>query len=135
MVAQSYSLLSSFQSAAASIMMYKCVHHVILPLEDLMLFAENMVCVVSQREGRQVCFLCKCSFLEIYKEVITDLLNPAATRLHIREDLQQGVHVEGLSQETVTSGKQSKGTWARYCADDQHSAMHAAVLVITAGGV
>ena len=66
------------------------------------------VCVVSQREGREVCFLCKCSFLEIYKEVITDLLNPAATRLHIRENLQQGVHVEGLSQETVTSGKQAK---------------------------
>ena len=104
-----------------------------------MLLAENMVyvCVVSQREGREVCFLCKCSFLEIYKEVITDLLNPAATRLHIRENLQQGVHVEGLSQETVTSGKQPTGTWAggRYCFDHQHSAMHAAVLVITAGGV
>ena len=65
------------------------------------------VCVVKQKEGREICFLCKCSFLEIYKEVITDLLNPAATRLHIREDLQQGVHVEGLSQETVTSGKQT----------------------------
>ncbi|DBB10050.1 TPA: hypothetical protein ACH3X3_001638 [Trebouxia sp. C0006] len=59
----------------------------------------------KQREGREVCFLCKCSFLEIYKEVITDLLNPAATRLHIRENLQQGVHVEGLSQETVTSAQ------------------------------
>ncbi len=94
-----------------------------------------MVCVVSQREGREVCFLCKCSFLEIYKEVITDLLNPVATRLHIREDLQQGVHVEGLSQETVTSGKQTQGTWAHHCCDDQHFAMHAAVLVITAGGV
>lgn len=73
------------------------------------MFAENTARVMKQKEGREVCFLCKCSFLEIYKEVITDLLNPTATRLHIREDLQQGVHVEGLLEQTVTSSKQAKG--------------------------
>lgn len=61
-------------------------------------------CEWLQREGREVCFLCKCSFLEIYKEVITDLLNPAATRLQIREDFKRGIHVEGLVEEVVTSG-------------------------------
>ncbi|DBA86183.1 TPA: hypothetical protein ACH3X1_005692 [Trebouxia sp. C0004] len=59
----------------------------------------------EEREGREVCFLCKCSFLEIYNEVITDLFNPAVTRLHIREGLQQGVHVEGLLEQTVTSAQ------------------------------
>ena len=58
-----------------------------------------------QREGREVCFLCKCSFLEVYKEVITDLLNPAATRLQIREDLKRGVYVEGLMEEEVHNGE------------------------------
>ncbi|KAL0036686.1 hypothetical protein WJX79_005705 [Trebouxia sp. C0005] len=71
------------------------------------IFAYLFACMETvqskQKEGREVCFLCKCSFLEIYKEVITDLLNPTATRLHIREDLQQGVHVEGLLEQTVTS--------------------------------
>jgi len=115
MVAQSYSLPSSSQSAAANVVMCKCVHHIVVSLDCLLwriccyLLKTWFVCVVKQREGREVCFLCKCSFLEIYKEVITDLLNPAATRLHIREDLQQGVHVEGLLEETVTSGKQAKG--------------------------
>lgn len=50
-------------------------------------------------------FICRCSFLEIYKEVITDLLNPTATRLLIREDLKQGVHVEGLQEDIASSGQ------------------------------
>lgn len=63
------------------------------------------ICVLSvQKHGRERQFLCKCSFLEIYKEVITDLLNPAATRLHIREDAKTGMYVEGLSETVVVSG-------------------------------
>ncbi|KAL0021379.1 hypothetical protein WJX77_010218 [Trebouxia sp. C0004] len=73
------------------------------------IFAYLFACIEDvqskQREGREVCFLCKCSFLEIYNEVITDLFNPAVTRLHIREGLQQGVHVEGLLEQTVTSAQ------------------------------
>jgi hypothetical protein len=45
--------------------------------------------------------------LEIYQEVITDLLVPEAQRqirLALREDLGRGVYVEGLSEETVASG-------------------------------
>lgn len=60
--------------------------------------------VSKQREGQEIRFICRCSFLEIYKEVITDLLNPAATRLPIREDFRQGVHVEGLQEEVTSSG-------------------------------
>ena len=59
---------------------------------------------VQQTEGQEVRFICRCSFLEIYKEVITDLLNPAATRLQIREDFKQGIHVEGLQEDITSSG-------------------------------
>lgn len=46
----------------------------------------------------------KCSFLEIYKENIHDLLNPeAAGNLKVRETPSQGVWVQGLSEHFVTS--------------------------------
>jgi hypothetical protein len=40
----------------------------------------------------------KCSYLEIYKEVIIDLLNPQAEDLHLREDTKKGVYVENLME-------------------------------------
>ena len=45
----------------------------------------------------------RCSFLEIYNEVLTDLLNPESTHLQIREDVRLGIYVEHLSEHTVTS--------------------------------
>ena len=57
-----------------------------------------------QRVGRELQFLCKVSCLEIYQEVITDLLNPVSTRLQLREDLRRGVYVDGLSEEIISSG-------------------------------
>lgn len=39
-----------------------------------------------------------------WAQVITDLLNPAATKLQIREDIKSGVYVEELSQEEVGTG-------------------------------
>lgn len=52
-----------------------------------------------------MCFLCKVSCLEIYQEVITDLLCPERTRLQLREDLRHGIYVDSLSEEVVTSGE------------------------------
>ena len=49
-------------------------------------------------------FSCKVSFAELYNEVVTDLLDPATTRLRICEDTRQGVYVEGLSEALVSSG-------------------------------
>jgi kinesin family protein 15 len=43
--------------------------------------------------------------LEIYNEVITDLINPAGTNLQIREDIKRGCYVEDLSEHTVQNGK------------------------------
>jgi len=45
----------------------------------------------------------RCSFLEIYNEVLTDLLNPESTHLQIREDVKLGIYVEHLSEHTVSS--------------------------------
>lgn len=46
---------------------------------------------------------CRCSFLEIYKEQITDLLEPQNANLQVREDLTRGVYVERLSEVAVSS--------------------------------
>ncbi|RCV20783.1 hypothetical protein SETIT_4G085500v2 [Setaria italica] len=47
-------------------------------------------------------FLLRVSYLEIYNEVVNDLLNPSGQNLRIREDLQ-GTFVEGLKEEVVLS--------------------------------
>jgi hypothetical protein len=45
------------------------------------------------------------SFLEIYNEVITDLLRPCSTGLNIRDgDIKRGVYVEDLSETNVLNG-------------------------------
>lgn len=43
----------------------------------------------------------KCSFLEIYKEIIRDLLDPAGVNLKVRETPSRGVWVQGLSEHFV----------------------------------
>ncbi|EPS70575.1 hypothetical protein M569_04185, partial [Genlisea aurea] len=47
-------------------------------------------------------FLLRVSYLEIYNEVVNDLLNPAGQNLRIREDAQ-GTFVEGVKEEVVLS--------------------------------
>ncbi|KAF7100132.1 hypothetical protein CFC21_101676 [Triticum aestivum] len=47
-------------------------------------------------------FLLRVSYLEIYNEVVNDLLNPAGKNLRVREDLQ-GTFVEGIKEEVVLS--------------------------------
>ncbi|KAF8089454.1 hypothetical protein N665_0505s0004 [Sinapis alba] len=57
-----------------------------------------------EEEGRReekLRFSCKCSFLEIYNEQITDLLEPSSTNLQLREDLGNGVYVENLVEHNV----------------------------------
>ena len=48
-------------------------------------------------------FLVRASYLQIYNEVISDLLKPERTNLSIREDKKRGVFVEGLSEWVVRS--------------------------------
>ncbi|KAL4591149.1 hypothetical protein LXL04_004099 [Taraxacum kok-saghyz] len=57
---------------------------------------------------KQLMYQCRCSFLEIYNEQITDLLDPAQRNLNIREDTKTGVYVENLREESVCSIKDVK---------------------------
>ncbi|KVH90919.1 hypothetical protein Ccrd_007036 [Cynara cardunculus var. scolymus] len=62
----------------------------------------------SKHADKQLMYQCRCSFLEIYNEQITDLLNPAQGNLHIREDTKTGVYVENLTEESVSTIKDVK---------------------------
>ncbi|XP_024384201.1 kinesin-like protein KIN-12C isoform X3 [Physcomitrium patens] len=55
----------------------------------------------ESRKHEKLMFMCRCSFLEIYNEQITDLLEPTSTNLHMREDTRTGVYVENLSEVEV----------------------------------
>ncbi|BAT77004.1 hypothetical protein VIGAN_01508300 [Vigna angularis var. angularis] len=55
----------------------------------------------ESRKCHKLKYSCKCSFLEIYNEQITDLLMPSSTNLQLREDLKKGVYVENLTEHSV----------------------------------
>ena len=57
--------------------------------------------VEEETQNQNTEFLIKCSFLEIYQEQVMDLLNPNSQNLQLREDIQQGVYVDGLIEEPV----------------------------------
>lgn len=63
------------------------------------------------------------SYLEIYNEVINDLLAPESVNLKIREEKGRGVYVDGLKEEVVVSpeqvmsliaGGEGTSTWGPY---------------------
>ncbi|KAG7582503.1 Kinesin motor domain [Arabidopsis suecica] len=66
------------------------------------LFARIQAEEESRRDER-LKYSCKCSFLEIYNEQITDLLEPSSTNLQLREDIKSGVYVENLTECEVQS--------------------------------
>ncbi|KAM7262604.1 hypothetical protein ACFE04_000287 [Oxalis oulophora] len=56
--------------------------------------------MIQDTPGRE--FLLRVSYLEIYNEVINDLLDPTGQNLRVREDMQ-GTYVEGIKEEVVLS--------------------------------
>jgi len=50
-------------------------------------------------------FLLRLSMMEIYNEVLNDLLDPTRTNLKIRVNSGKGIHVEGLKEEVVLSAE------------------------------
>ncbi|CAL8997106.1 unnamed protein product [Prunus brigantina] len=56
--------------------------------------------IIQETPGRE--FLLRVSYLEIYNEVINDLLDPTGQNLRIREDAQ-GTYVEAIKEEVVLS--------------------------------
>merc|ERR1719174_3499129 len=68
---------------------------------------------IGKSVSPQLRFLVRCSYLQIYNEVISDLLKPERTNLHIREDKRRGVFVEGLSEWVVRTPKEVYGLMQR----------------------
>ena len=72
--------------------------------------------VIQAKEGQQgsldVQYTCRCSFLQIYQEHISDLLRPHAPHGHgdegrslpLRTHPDSGVFVEGLSEHVIVNG-------------------------------
>ncbi|KAL9237860.1 hypothetical protein vseg_012358 [Gypsophila vaccaria] len=59
----------------------------------------------TKHTDKQLRYRCRCSFLEIYNEQITDLLDSTQKNLQIREDVKSGVYVENLTEECVSTVK------------------------------
>ncbi|RLN08957.1 centromere-associated protein E [Panicum miliaceum] len=64
------------------------------------LVVKDAFSIIQETPNRE--FLLRVSYLEIYNEVVNDLLNPAGQNLRIRED-PQGTFVEGIKEEVVLS--------------------------------
>ncbi|KAJ4761707.1 P-loop containing nucleoside triphosphate hydrolases superfamily protein [Rhynchospora pubera] len=64
------------------------------------LAVKDVFSIIQDTPGRE--FLLRVSYLEIYNEVINDLLDPTGQNLRIREDVQ-GTYVEGIKEEVVLS--------------------------------
>ncbi|KAB5521191.1 hypothetical protein DKX38_025510 [Salix brachista] len=74
----------------------------IVPRIFHMLFSE----IKRKKENsqmKQINYQCRCSFLEIYNEQIGDLLDPGQRNLEIRDDSKNGLYVENLTEEYVSS--------------------------------
>ncbi|KAL6218474.1 hypothetical protein ACLB2K_011685 [Fragaria x ananassa] len=61
---------------------------------------KDVFSMIQDTPGRE--FLLRVSYLEIYNEVINDLLDPTGQNLRVRED-SQGTYVEGIKEEVVLS--------------------------------
>ncbi|TMW84844.1 hypothetical protein EJD97_024258 [Solanum chilense] len=61
---------------------------------------KDVFSIIQDTPGRE--FLLRVSYLEIYNEVINDLLDPTGQNLRVREDTQ-GTYVEGVKEEVVLS--------------------------------
>lgn len=57
--------------------------------------------IQRDQQGTRCKFLVRASYLQIYNEVVSDLLKPEATNLTVREDQRHGVRVDGLSEWVV----------------------------------
>ncbi|CAA0833616.1 Kinesin motor family protein [Striga hermonthica] len=53
-------------------------------------------------DGRIINYQCRCSFLEVYDEKISDLLDPTQRDLEIKDDVKNGFYVENLTEEYVS---------------------------------
>jgi kinesin family protein 3/17 len=101
-------------------------------MEEIFRFIENA-------PNMKTAFMVRASYLQIYNEVINDLLKADRANLNIREDKRRGVFVEGLSEWSVRSpsdicGLLKKGEQYRATAstklNDVSSRSHAVFIIV-----
>ena len=100
---------------------------------------EEIFRFIQMQSSQNTTFMVRASYLQIYNEVISDLLKIDRTALQIREDKKKGVFVEGLSEWAVRSPNEiyslmQKGAMARATAttkmNDLSSRSHAVFIII-----
>ncbi|EKX48551.1 hypothetical protein GUITHDRAFT_61324, partial [Guillardia theta CCMP2712] len=62
---------------------------------------------IEELKAEGVDISCKCSYLEIYNEAVTDLLSDSASSITIRDDPKRGVLIEGASTIPVKSAAET----------------------------
>ncbi|KAG2374384.1 hypothetical protein C9374_010954 [Naegleria lovaniensis] len=67
---------------------------------------EDIFDYIETKGSSNINFLIRASYLQIYKEVIYDLLDPSKSNLTIREDKKKGTCVEGLTEVVVRTPKE-----------------------------
>ena len=100
---------------------------------------EEIFKYIQMQSNNNTTFMVRASYLQIYNEVISDLLKVERTSLSIREDRKKGVFVEGLSEWAVRSPNEiyslmQRGALSRATAttkmNDLSSRSHAVFLII-----
>lgn len=100
---------------------------------------EEIFRFIQMQSNQNTTFMVRASYLQIYNEVISDLLKIDRTSLQIREDKKKGVFVEGLSEWAVRSPNEiyslmQKGALSRATAttkmNDLSSRSHAVFIII-----
>ena len=100
---------------------------------------EEIFKFIQMQSNSSTTFMVRASYLQIYNEVISDLLKVERTSLSIREDKKKGVFVEGLSEWAVRSPNEiyslmQRGALSRATAttkmNDLSSRSHAVFLII-----
>ncbi|KAK3821880.1 MAG: hypothetical protein J3Q66DRAFT_334558 [Benniella sp.] len=66
---------------------------------------EYLFSLIAQEEQNisSVKYLCRASYIEIYNEMIYDLLDRSTSARATREDIKRGVYVDGATEETIHS--------------------------------
>ncbi|KAM3140197.1 hypothetical protein pb186bvf_007750 [Paramecium bursaria] len=100
---------------------------------------EEIFRFIGNSSNEMTTFMVRASYLQIYNEVISDLLRSDRQNLHIREDKKRGVFVEGLSEWAVRNPGEiysliQKGASSRATAstkmNDVSSRSHAVFIII-----
>ena len=101
--------------------------------------SEEIFKYIESSQNANTTFMVRASYLQIYNEVISDLLKPDRGSLQIREEKRRGVFVEGLSEWAVRSSGDicslmQKGQMTRATAstkmNDISSRSHAVFIII-----